>query len=82
MTEITPYYSSGPQLDKEKVAKNVWFKGGVNYHERFKYLMFGQGMPKSTSQGCILAMLPLATFQLFNSLSIDKYHWKEHIILR
>jgi hypothetical protein len=41
---------------------------------------FGRGAPKSTTQGVILTTLPLATFQLFNSTSIDEYRWREQVI--
>jgi hypothetical protein len=43
-------------------------------------LSFGRGAPKSTTQGVILTTLPLATFQLFNSTSIDEYRWREQVI--
>ena len=43
-------------------------------------ISFGRGAPKSTTQGVILTTLPLATFQLFKSTSIDEYRWREQVI--
>ena len=33
------------------------------------------------TQGVVLTTLPLATFQLFNSICIDEYCWREQVIL-
>ena len=52
------------------------------YHILILLLSFGRGAPKSTTQGVILTTLPLATFQLLKSTSIDEYRWREHVILR
>ena len=46
----------------------------------YEVISFGRGAPKSTTQGVILTTLPFATFQLFNSICIDEYRWREQVI--
>jgi hypothetical protein len=46
------------------------------------WVLFGWGAPKKYTQGVIFAINSFATLQLLHSISIQEYHWKEHVITR